>query len=56
MKLKNFQGAKIFTLNRGTGRGSNIKYNPYVFTEQGIYMLMTVLKGDLKRKYDNNTV
>ena len=21
--------------------------NPYVFTEQGIYMLMTVLKGDL---------
>ena len=38
---------KNFTLNRGTGRGSNIKYNPYVFTEQGIYMLMTVLKGDL---------
>jgi hypothetical protein len=36
---------KIFTLN--TGRGSNIKYNPYAFTEQGIYMLMTVLKGDL---------
>lgn len=22
-------------------------YNPYAFTEQGIYMLMTVLKGDL---------
>ena len=21
--------------------------NPYAFTEQGIYMLMTVLKGDL---------
>lgn len=36
---------KIFTLN--TGRGSNIKYKPYAFTEQGIYMLMTVLKGDL---------
>ena len=36
---------KIFTLN--TGRGSNIKYNPYAFTEQGIYMLMTVLKGEL---------
>ncbi len=36
---------KNFTLN--TGRGSNIKYNPYAFTEQGIYMLMTVLKGDL---------
>ena len=38
---------KNFTLNRGSGRGSNIKYNPYAFTEQGIYMLMTVLKGDL---------
>ena len=35
------------TLNKSAGRGSNIKYNPHVFTEQGIYMLMTVLKGDL---------
>ena len=35
------------TLNKGTGRGSNIKYNPYAFTEQGIYMLMTVLRGEL---------
>ena len=24
--------------------------NPYAFTEQGIYMLMTVLKGDLATK------
>ncbi|HEP6917246.1 TPA: ORF6N domain-containing protein [Streptococcus pyogenes] len=38
------------TLKRGTGRGSNIKYNPYAFTEQGIYMLMTVLRGDLAVK------
>jgi hypothetical protein len=38
-------------LNRGeTGRGQNIKFNPYVFTEQGIYMLMTVLKGGLAVK------
>ena len=29
------------------GRGHNIKYNPHAFTEQGIYMLMTVLKGNL---------
>ena len=36
---------KIFTLNKG--RGSNIKYAPYAFFEQGIYMLMTVLKGEL---------
>ena len=33
------------TENRG-GR----QYLPYVFTEQGIYMLMTVLKGDLATK------
>ena len=38
------------TLNRGSGRGSNIKYNPHAFTEQGIYMLMTVLKGELAIK------
>lgn len=38
------------TLNKITGRGSNIKYKPYAFTEQGIYMLMTVLKGDLAIK------
>ena len=41
---------KNFTLNRGIGRGSNIKYNPYAFTEPGIYMLMTVLKGELAVK------
>ena len=37
-------------LNKREGRGSNIKYNPYAFTEQGIYMLMTVLRGDLAVK------
>lgn len=29
---------------------SMVRSNPYVFTEQGIYMLMTVLKGDLAVK------
>lgn len=38
---------KNFTLKDGTGRGKNLKYMPYAFTEQGIYMLMTVLKGEL---------
>ena len=38
---------KNFTLNEKDGRGSNIKYLPHVFTEQGIYMLMTVLRGEL---------
>lgn len=32
--------SKILTLNGGH-RGTNIKYAPYAFTEQGIYMLMT---------------
>ncbi len=48
--LKVLSRCKNFTLNRGSGRGSNIKYLPYAFTEQGIYMLMTVLKGDLAVK------
>ena len=26
---------------------SKRRYNPFVFTEQGIYMLMTILKGEL---------
>ena len=42
--------SQIVTLNKGTGRGSNIKYKPYAFTEQGIYMLMTVLRGELAVK------
>ena len=44
-ELQELSRSKILTLNKG--RGSNIKYAPYAFTEQGIYMLMTVLKGDL---------
>ena len=35
--------SKILTLEQG----KYSKYLPYAFTEQGIYMLMTVLKGDL---------
>ena len=47
-EVKLVSRCKKFTLNeQGKGRGHNFKYNPYVFTEQGIYMLMTVLKGDL---------
>ena len=29
---------KNFTLKRGTGRCSNLKYNPYAFTEQGLHV------------------
>ncbi len=29
------------------GQGGGTRYLPYVFTEQGVYMLMTVLRGEL---------
>ena len=35
--------SQIVTLE---GKGSNIKYAPHVFTEQGVYMLATVLKSE----------
>lgn len=37
--------SKNLTLELGQGKYS--KYLPYAFTEQGVYMLMTVLKGEL---------
>ena len=59
-EVKECSRSKILTLNddatenkssknltSSTKRGSNMKYKPYAFTEQGIYMLMTVLKGEL---------
>ena len=40
--------SQIATLNGSNNkRGMHIKKMPYAFTEQGIYMLATVLKGDL---------
>ena len=40
--------SQFATLNeKGDKRGTNIKKLPYAFTEQGIYMLATVLKGEL---------
>ncbi len=33
-----FSRCKNFTLDESSGRGSNIKYLPYAFTEQGVYM------------------
>lgn len=42
--------SKNSTLNIKSGRGQNVKYYPHAFTEQGIYMLMTVLRGDLAVK------
>jgi phage regulator Rha-like protein len=36
--------SKFLTLNAG-GRGQHIKYAPKAFTEKGLYMLATILKG-----------
>ena len=44
-EVKELSRCKNFTMNK-KGRGYNIKYNPYAFTEQGIYMLMMILKGE----------
>ena len=41
---------KNFTTMQQKGIKGGRVYNPYVFTEQGIYMLMTVLKGELAVK------
>ena len=38
--------SQIVILNEKKSRGSNIKYLPYAFTEQGVAMLSAVLKSD----------
>ena len=45
-EVEELSRSKNLTLNK-EGRGSNVKYLPWCFTESGVYMLMTVLKGDL---------
>lgn len=43
--------SQFATLNdNGNRRGLHIKKLPYAFTEQGIYMLATVLRGELAEK------
>ncbi len=37
--------SKILTLKTG-GRGQHTKYTPKAFTEKGLYMLATILKGE----------
>ena len=45
---EDFLKSQIATLNEnGNKRGLHIKKLPYAFTEQGIYMLATVLRGEL---------
>ena len=40
--------SKILTLKTG-GRGQHTKYAPKAFTEKGLYMLATILKGERPR-------
>lgn len=43
-----FLKSHFVTLNEsGNKRGQHIKKLPFAFTEQGIYMLATVLRGEL---------
>lgn len=45
---EDFLKSQIATLNEnGNKRGLHIKKLPYAFTEQGIYMLATVLRGEI---------
>jgi hypothetical protein len=52
LKCKNFTSPTNFF----SGQDGGTRKLPYAFTEQGIYMLMTVLKGDLATKRFNAQV
>lgn len=45
--LEPLKSQNVILNESGNRRGMHIKKMPNAFTEQGIYMLMTVLKGDL---------
>ena len=51
-RLNKAEWESILRLKKSTANelSSKRRYNPYAFTEQGIYMLMTVLKGELAVK------
>ncbi len=52
-----FLRSQNVTLNKsGNLQGQHIKYLPYAFTEHGIYMLMTVLKGELATKQSKTLI
>ncbi|MBR4556238.1 MAG: ORF6N domain-containing protein [Clostridiales bacterium] len=47
IEVEELSRSKILTSMQTAGIKGGRAYLPYVFTEQGIYMLMSVLKGDL---------
>lgn len=44
---------QIETLNKTNNRGNNIKYLPYVFTEQGVAMLATIIRTKIYKQSSN---
>lgn len=46
----------ILMLKKSTSKRGGIRKLPYAFTEQGIYMLMTVLKGELAVKQSKTII
>ena len=46
-QLTNDEFKQILRWKKSTSSWGGIRYLPYAFTEQGIYMLMTVLKGNV---------
>ncbi|MBR1476942.1 MAG: ORF6N domain-containing protein [Lachnospiraceae bacterium] len=46
-EVEELSRSRILTSMQEKGTKGGRTYNPYIFTEQGIYMLMTVLRGDL---------
>ena len=58
-ELDSLVRCKISTSPNNTifkGQKGGVRYLPYAFTEQGIYMLMTVLKGDLAIKQSRTLI
>lgn len=47
---------KILMLQNVTSSWGGTRKMPYAFTEQGIYMLMTVLKGDLATRQSKTLI
>lgn len=49
-EVEELSRSNILTSMQTEGKKGGRTYNPYAFTEQGIYMLMTVLRGELATK------
>jgi len=55
-KLNDEEWENIARSKKLTAKIWNRRFTPYVFTEQGVYMLMTVLKGDLAIKQSKTLI